>query len=341
MQKDTGFDALRVFAITLIVGLHITNDVALSDYKDFFEFINYTFQNTRLPLFTVISGYIYSRKEYIIGSGYLKFVKGKFRRLIIPLFSVSFLDFFLKATLLDKRELGDIWKIFIYPEEHYWFLQVIFIIFLIMPVMRYLGLFKSNTRLLLTILLASLLLMFYKSFNVDIPYFSLGTTTYLLPYFLLGFALGHKERSLSNFFYLSIITIFIISFSLSQLGWWYEVASLRSGKSTLLGIVIGFSSCMLLIRFRFDIFKISSLGSYVFSMYLLQAFGSGIGRVILNKLNIEGLPYFISLVLMTLLFGVIAHIVLSKNSITSLVFIGIKKKSNKIKDAKTCVLSAS
>jgi len=144
-QKDDSIESLRAIAIILVLGIHITADPVISNSTDFYSYLSLAFQNIRMPLFTVISGYLYAQRR--LYSKYLySFFQGKARRLLIPLIFVSCCEFISKGVLPgvnNPTDLHNLWKVIIYPYEHYWFIQTILIIFFVVGLMDAIGSINS------------------------------------------------------------------------------------------------------------------------------------------------------------------------------------------------------
>ncbi|MEQ5834000.1 acyltransferase family protein [Marinobacter sp. NFXS9] len=183
--KDRAIETLRAIAIILVVALHITNDGPLDQARSFYDYFAYTFQNIRLPLFTVISGYLYGLRPAYSGV-YSTFVLGKIRRIIVPLVTVVTLEIVAKSFLpgvTEKASIDQLFYAIVYPYEHFWFLQVIFLIFLFVGFLDKLDIINSFSIWGILFIFSCCIYVFYPFLDIDLPIFSLGTTSYLLPFF--------------------------------------------------------------------------------------------------------------------------------------------------------------
>ena len=120
-QKDLSIETLRGLAIILMVAGHVigdapTNGMRASDTSGFHH-AYYSLKFFRLPLFTVISGFVYALRPVVSGRS-LIFLRGKARRILLPMAAVGTLEFFLRLIVPGTNssvELSQIWRIYVYP----------------------------------------------------------------------------------------------------------------------------------------------------------------------------------------------------------------------------------
>ncbi len=147
----------------------------------------------RMPLFTAISGYLYAGRPVATGAPIGPLMRGKMRRLLIPLAACL-------TTLLVLGWLGAGYWLFPPPRPTawldglsfythrpitYWFLWALFWVFLVVALLDARGWLDRPGRWMVwwigSILLTGLLLHKY-----SLPWFCVGGTLYLLPPFLTG-----------------------------------------------------------------------------------------------------------------------------------------------------------
>src|SRR5215218_2846640 len=148
-------------------------------------------EDLRMPLFTAISGFVYALRPVRAMSGYPALVRGKGRRLLPPLLTVGLLVFGMQLVIpgVNQRpEPTDIWRMVVYEFAHLWFLQAIFLIFLVV------GLLDATGRLdrmgqwgvaLAVACTVHVLVLIPDRANL----FSANGALRLLPFFLLGVGL--------------------------------------------------------------------------------------------------------------------------------------------------------
>jgi fucose 4-O-acetylase-like acetyltransferase len=98
-----------------IIGSNLTGMKVAEDSG--WTYFFFSFEYLRMPLFTVISGYVYSLRP-AGNSTFLKFIQGKGRRLLLALLSVGTLHFLIQYFVPgtnNKLPLSDMWQIYILP----------------------------------------------------------------------------------------------------------------------------------------------------------------------------------------------------------------------------------
>lgn len=326
--KDQSVESLRGFAILLVLGLHLTNDGAIVPAQAFYDYLAYSFQNIRIPLFTILSGYLFGLRP--VGRGcFGQFLGGKVRRILIPLIVVASLEFIAKSTLPgvnNPESLGDIWKAFLFPYEHYWFLQVIFLLFLLFGFLHSVDLLPSWRNWLVIAALSLLLYLGFGYTGLSLSVFSLGATTYLVPFFVLGFGIAqHGERLMHNRMILIWLVVFTVTFSYQQY-LWFAGAPGEASKRSLTGLVVALSSGCLLLRFRVPVWGLATVGSYAYVIYLYQGFGLSLGRRIMSVLpEINPHIYFIGLIATAVIFGILVEKIGKRIPYLRMALLGIKK----------------
>ena len=135
-----------------------------------------------MPLFFLLSGFIYSHTKY----AYPTLIGGKVKRLIYPFISVAILFFVVKFLsglyfhLKHPASLESIYALLLYPVESYmpllWFVHALFLIFLVYPLTR--KLISNNFIILIVfILINSIFGNNYAVFGralANIPFFIIG-----------------------------------------------------------------------------------------------------------------------------------------------------------------------
>ena len=328
MEKDHSIETLRGLAIILVVGFHITNDGPIAPAQDVYDYLGYSFQNIRLPLFTIISGYLYGVRP-VVGPGYYGgFVQGKVRRILLPLVVVASLQFLAKAVLPgvnNPEPIHDLWKAFLLPYEHFWFLQVIFLLFLFVGVLGHLKILPYFRNWLILIAASFIVYLVYPWSNVSLKFFSLGATTYLLPYFLLGYGIAvHGDRILRSAPLYGWVALFLMAFGYQQY-LWFEGSVDEASKRTVLGLAVSLSAAAILFRFRIPVWGLAGIGSYAYTIYLYQGFGTSFGRRVFGVLpDVGPHVYFIGMVCIAVGFGIAAEIVIGRIPYLRTLFLGLR-----------------
>lgn len=283
-------EALRGLACLLLVAYHVIgNDVEhgmhvadSSGWRLFTEI----FMHVRMPLFSFISGYVFSTaiaNPSDFPSAWLR----KLRRIGIPFVVVSTLFYVsLGYTAAGSGQIP-LWQIYILPYEHYWYLQATL---LIMTFLLAVALFAGPYRLqVLGALLPVSVVVFLLALTFDPDIFALGSALYLLPYFLLGhlIRLASLDRSIGDdprrraAAVLGLGILFAGLFVLDILSVEQRIAVDFSRQSAA-GLTLGLTVCLLLFFLRVRGRWLEWIGVYSYSIYLFHVFATaGLRRIIL------------------------------------------------------------
>lgn len=326
-SKDQAVESLRGFAIILVIALHLVNDLPLIDARDSYSYFAYTFQHIRIPLFTLISGYLYAMRPALAGY-FPAFIQGKARRILLPLLFATTVQYVAKVYapgVEERPELSGLWAALVFPYEHFWFLQVIMVLFLILGLLDIFNALGTVKRWLAALFSAGALYIYYPATGLDLSLFSIGTTTYLAPFFLLGLGLARFPAFFKNRYTLSTLAVCCFLSVLSQQYFWIADAPAVAGKRTWIGLAVSISACSLIFLYRFRSGLLAYVGAFAFTIYLYQGFGSGIGRILGNMLP-PGNPhlYFLLVVTVTLLFGIAVELVARRIPKIRTVALGLK-----------------
>lgn len=285
-KKDLSVETLRGFAIVFMVAGHIIGSnltgMKVTDDSGWSYFF-FSFLYLRMPLFTVISGYVYSLRP-TGNSTFLSFIKGKSRRLLLPLLSVATLHFLIQHFVPgtnNKLPLTDMWQIYILPYGHFWFLQSIFLIFVTIGLIDQFKLMLSFRNWLIIFISASLLRFFIPEFSVN--YFGINGFFNLLPFFVLGCGIQRFNSYFTGKIIIrSALAILVISIILQQYTWFAQYI-VNDNQFKILSLLEACSGIILLFYIKKNITVMSKIGYYAFGIYLFHVFGTAGSRIILMK----------------------------------------------------------
>lgn len=251
-----------------------------------YEWIDY-FQ---LPLFTLISGWVYAIKPIVSQKDIIKFVGDKMRRLLVPMFIVSTILFLFRVFIPGTNHpalLQDLPLNLIFPYDLYWFLYSLFLVFILIGVLDTTDWFHKFHYWLLSIAVAFLAsLVSYLYFDSLPNFFGYKGALYLLPYFLLGLGfLRYKTRVFSGKNLLWAVLLFVVSIGAGQVIWvLYHHAAPRQG---IIAFSIGVSSMFLLFKFPFSNKLLVKIGGAAYAIYLFHIFFTGGTRMMLYTIGIR------------------------------------------------------
>lgn len=323
MNRYLNFDIAKAICIILVVIGHYFPDDSPIWYAKMREVI-YSFH---MPLFMFASGFIYIATKKV-GGAYVAFVIKKFRRLMIPYFTTSFIIISLKllaqgnAYIENPVTAYSYFKVFYSPEAGYflWFIWALWWMFLITPLF-------TTIQCRLVLLIASFIMHFSPLFLPDL--FCLKQLQQFFVYFMLGvftYDMGFDTlKRTKGLFSVLFITLSIIS----QL---YINNFIMSFLIAIVGVcmIIEMSNIILNQKKIKNVLVIVSVSSYI--IYLFHTTFEGFAKAAIKKIpilydgsNVTGFSIGAFFVIMC---GVIIPIVLhrfvfNKYELTKIMF-GVK-----------------
>lgn len=296
--KDMSVEAVRGLAALLMVAGHVIGNTADRGMKvgddSLWRLFYLGLEDIRMPLFTVISGYVYAMRPVERRGDFPQLVRGKARRLLLPLLTVGALLFAMKLLIPaanTRPELGDFWKTYVYGYEHLWFLEAIFLVFLAVALLGIAGALSTLPKWYATTGVAFILYTV-----VSVPeaanVFSMNGALRLLPFFLLGYGMYRFELfQLSRWGIAGAAILFGSIYTLklaSLIGDWEPNEIVRR----IVSVAVGVSGIVLIFAARkaFTWRWLAAIGPFAFGIYLLHVFGSAATRIALEKVGIGWLP---------------------------------------------------
>lgn len=330
-HKNYSVETLRGVAIILVVMGHVIGSGADGGMKvaddSGWRHLYFTFAYLRMPLFTVISGWVYALFPVTIEK-YWDFTIKKVRRILLPMIFVGTAYFLLQYIVPGTNKTGvlsEIWQIYVFPYTLYWYLPSLFLVFLVVGILDGLKQFSSFNRWLSYTVLAFGLLLIR---DIIIPetapnFFSYKGAIYLLPYFMIGIGLQRFKDFFANRYLTTILMIvFFGGLVIQQLGW-YEIIQYNLDKKSGIGLLIGLTGTILLFQLKWKVSWLIYFGNFAYSIYLFHSFGTAAGRIVLNRfgLTYDVLVFFVSLILGMVL-PIVAEKVFERFGITRMLFLG-------------------
>jgi glucans biosynthesis protein C len=290
-RESLRVETLRGLACMLLVAFHVigsqaTSGLHVSPDSPYRHFAN-LFMHLRMPLFTFLSGFVYAYRPVIRGQA-RAFAAKKLVRLLLPLIFVSTL--YLVSTLVipdatGRMPLQQIWRIYVFPYVHFWFLQAIILIFALVVALESLQLLANIRRyvIILAISMAAHLLMRLE--NASTAPFSAVHAIYLAPFFLLGLGANRFRTILlrpavvwvSVACFLGVMTLHAITIAAHG-----QVAE----PGTAIGLLIGVSGTLTLIYLFPHLKMLELLGAYSFAIYLFHPFFVAAARALLKHAQV-------------------------------------------------------
>jgi peptidoglycan/LPS O-acetylase OafA/YrhL len=273
-MRDLRIDTLRGLACLFLVAYHVVggnSSIGLQVESGFLREISDLLKTVRMPLFTFLSGMVYAFRP--LSEDWPKFIKGKARRLLIPMLVVG--TFFAVIQSLvpgTSNKIENWWMLHIIPVQHFWFVEALLWVFVfIIPL--------EMNRLLNSKLVTALIIVSFIGLAVGQPYTKLlgfKGFVYLAPFFLFGMSI--VRFNIRPLPVLQSFTGFVAIMTAV-----YFLTSEVDGRS-LLGCVIGMFSCYFLLGLQLEARWLAQIGIYSYSIYIFHVFFTSGSRIILNRL---------------------------------------------------------
>jgi fucose 4-O-acetylase-like acetyltransferase len=325
--RELPVETLRGLAIVLMVMGHVIGSksdggLRVSD-DSWYRYFYLTLSPLRMPLFTVISGYVYACRPVAMDRA-SSFLAGKCRRLLLPLVSVSTVQYLFSVYgpgVSRPQELAGIWRVYFFPFDQFWFLQAIALVFLTAAAMELSGALKNKWGWSACLLIAAAVYLSGPAWSL----FSINGWGRLLVFFILGVGIKRFDALSRSWLLLGIgAAVFAVSTAC------YQSALLEGVEPAYrmrwITLACGLAGTFLLFRLRFTYRPLAWLGGFAFSIYLLHSFGVAASRTL--GMKILGITQTEILLAACLVLGlalpIAGHKVLERFTLTRRVFLGLR-----------------
>ncbi len=311
--RDGSIETLRGLAIVLVVAYHAVADLpsgpSVTADLDVYGYMAESLRFVRMPLFTVISGFVYAMRPVTadrIGS----FAVGKARRVLVPYLVATTLLLGLSWSVGRGEVTIEGWNVvghILVGAQHLWYLPAIMVVFAIVGVIDARGVLGTSGRVAAALVVAIsvsfvVALVVPGSVNAWLP---IANSAYLLPYFLYGLGcrrFGWHQASTAFMIATTAAVVSLGAQSLSLNG----LLDLPLGRHGILATVGGIATATLLLRLGKQQVWIARVGGFSMTIYLFHFYGLSVGKSLSEILSL-GTPGMLA---MKLIFGVSVPIVL-------------------------------
>lgn len=286
-------------------GLHISNGF-LRDANDILAYI-------RMPLFTFLSGYVYSMRPIGNYSSFM-FLRSKARRLLLPMLTAGSLFAIIQYNIdATNIKTENIWLLHIVPVAHFWFIESLFIVFCFIVLLEKLNFINDGRKFTIIFVIAALMFC-----TLSAPvYIGIHGALYLLPYFLFGLGICRFNLR-SDQFSVKFVSFVIVVFVLGAMG--QEGGAIN--RQTPVALCAGLIACYFLININLKSSFLSYIGKYSYGIYLYHVFFSASVRMTIDLFTYDISLHLIAGVFSAIAGSIVLHQFLSRSSILSTLFLG-------------------
>lgn len=291
MKRESYIDVVKIFACMLVVGGHLLKGLAEAGLileNDKFNMWMEILYSFHVNLFFICSGYLYQKYTKINSvKEYGKHILKKIKVLVVPYFLFSILTLVLKGFAKDlvNSQPGNIVEtLFWEPVSPYWYLYVLFMLFLIIPVMknRYMAIF-------LGVISVEMVLIYWTFINSSFkPVYYIMTCSC---WFIMGMIMAYGN--IVNYIckksvipVLIILGIFIIYILYGWINYGLFFSYIRQVNSLFVCTFI-FLFAMLIFKNQNDNNVIHLCADYTMIIFLMHTFFSAGVRMILIKIGVQ------------------------------------------------------
>lgn len=280
-ERKLEINTLRGLACLLLVAYHVVGATRYSGLlidggwlRELNDYLAYL----RMPLFTVLSGFVYAARPYSGRPG--SFLLGKARRLLVPMLFVGTVFAVVQELVPGSNAQVENWYLLhIIPVGHFWFIESLFIVFLVILPLERMNLLSYNGTFILVFSVSLLLYLFFPLTKL----FSISGATYLLPYFLFGLWCGRFKviEAIPKAGVWSVACVALVC-----LAW---LGDAGFSKRSIFAITIGILGCAVLLGSRLNVQLFAWVGEYSYTIYLLHIFFTAASRILLSRLGVESI----------------------------------------------------
>lgn len=312
----------------LLVAYHVvgnTPDSGLNIESGVYRELNDLLSYVRMPLFTFLSGIVYAYHPFTAGT--LQFIKSKARRLLLPMLCVGTLLVIIQSNVTGANTSNINWAtIHIYPVAHFWFVEAIFLIYLLMVLFEKFKIFDNTRGFFIVFIFSTTLYLL----DFHEPIFSISGAIYLFPFFLAGMFLQRYKLTESLTIQSGLITLTIVTTILTLV--FFGFLPTYSNRS-LMALIIGLLFCVALLSLNLRVKTFAIIGGFSYSIFIYHVFFTAGARIALMRLGVseQSVLFTIGVCL-----GLIGPIILDKllrgSDFTKMFFLGMNTSSPKARN---------
>lgn len=280
-KRRLDIDTLRGLACILLVSFHVVGvpetGLRLPE-THWLARLNDWLYYLRMPLFSFISGYVYAARPF--KGGAKQFMAGKARRLLLPLLTMGTLYALVQRfTPGTNTGIDSWWLLHIVPVGHFWFLESLFLIFLMIVGLERAEFLSRASTFWLVYGASAAMFVFVRPPD----YFGIGGAFYLLPFFLTGLACRRFDiRSMR----MRVLATALFTGA----AFWLLMKPTQNSAGAFAGLLVSVSLVFLLLRSGWQVRWLAYVGGFSFAIYLMHVFFTAASRLFLSAAGLSD-PY--------------------------------------------------
>lgn len=275
-------DTLRGLACMLLVNFHVVGlpytGLRLSEFHGL-VLINEVLYYLRMPLFSFISGYIYATRPF---SGDARhFIAGKTRRLLLPMLTMGTLFALVQRVTPGTNDAGfdSWWMLHIMPVGHFWFLEALFLIFLMIVALESTKLLNRPLTFWLVYIASAAIFVFAR----PPVYLGIAGAFYLFPFFLAGLACRRFDIC-------SLRVRWLATALFAAAAVWLLLKPVHDAAGVFAGLLVSVSLVFLLLKSGWQVRWLAYVGGFSFAVYLMHVFFTAASRLFFTAIGVSD-PY--------------------------------------------------
>ncbi len=338
-SREMHVETIRGLACVALVSFHAIGSDSRTGLElpadDWLVQVQACFAYMRMPLFSFISGYVFTSFA-TAGRSWGTLWLSKMRRLLLPLVSVGLLYWSLRAVM-GYSQPG--WpQIVVLPYMHFWFLQATFVLMSVLLAGNWLWSVISGRApdaRGASVIAAALGLIggvFYAWGTLrDLEFFSIPQAAYLAPFFMAGHVVALRGKTI----------LAVLAARSRWLGWAGIAAAIvvgtllafdlievqSAGAKRVIGIVIGLVSALSLFVVQPKVRFLAWVGDKSYAIYLFHVLFLSVATEIWRKAVAMDIHWAYLPALLAGLLGPIAmQAVILRSNLLSVLFLGLRPR---------------
>jgi peptidoglycan/LPS O-acetylase OafA/YrhL len=328
-QTVSSIDTLRGLACLLLVTYHVVGASSASGMR----VADDSFYRTvladvplmvRMPLFTFLSGYVYAYRPVTLDTA-TTFLRGKVRRLLIPLVVAGSAFVLVQSVAPTNGEpiaVPDMWRIYIWPYAHYWYLHALLLIFGLMVLLDGFKLMQRPAAW--AAVFAASVPPFLGAESLP-SFLGIAQAAYLLPFFLCGVGAHRFRETITRRFRIVVLGAAVMLFVIAQIATAADW-SLPHDRHSVLALAVGVAGTLSLQLLNPRHRRLAQIGVYSYAIYLYHVFATAGTRWLLEKFTDNQPLHLIAGLTLGVAAPIVVYVIAVRHPLSRVLLLGQKSR---------------